>query len=71
MVASPDSIRRINVNKASLYEMRIHPYLRYYRAKRIMDFRQLYGKIKSLRQLLPTDEFDENDIERLAPYVEY
>lgn len=63
--------KRLNLNKASLNELRHHPYIHYYRAHRIMEYRRLYGRIKSLEQLLTFNEFSQSDIKRLAPYVEY
>lgn len=64
-------IRKIKINSATMDELRRHPYLLYYRAKRIVDYRRLYGRIRTLKQLLPTPEFTEKDIQRLEPYIEY
>lgn len=64
-------LRHININRASLEELRRHPYLRYYRAKRIIDYRRIHGAIHTLRQLLPAPEFTEEIIHSLEPYVEY
>lgn len=64
-------LRHINVNRASFEELRHHPYLRYYRAKRIVDYRRIHGAIHTLRQLLPAPEFSEEIIHSLEPYVEY
>jgi len=65
------ALRKIKINGATFEELRRHPYLRYYRAKRIVDYRRLYGRISSLRQLLSTPEFTEDDILRLEPYMQY
>lgn len=64
-------INKININTASNIQLRRHPYIGFYRARRIMELRRLYGSIKSLSQLLPSPEFDEKDIRRLAPYIEF
>lgn len=66
-----DAIKKINVNQASLSDLKRHPYINYYQAKDIVDYRRLRGPIKSLDELRLAKEFTEKDIERLKHYVEY
>lgn len=68
---NPSSIRKINVNKASLSELKRHPYINYYQARDILDYRRLRGSIKSLNDLRLLKDFSEQDIDRLKHYVEY
>ena len=63
--------RKLNVNKLSLQELRRHPYINFYQAKAITDYRRLHGKINSLQDLRFSSDFSEEVIERLTPYVEY
>ena len=63
--------RKLNVNKLSLQELRRHPYINFYQAKAITDYRRLHGKINSLQDLHLSPDFTEEAIERLTPYVEY
>ena len=63
--------RKLNVNKLSLQELRRHPYINYYQAKAITDYRRLHGKINNLQDLRFSPDFTEAEILRLAPYVEY
>jgi competence ComEA-like helix-hairpin-helix protein len=44
------SIHRINANKAGLDKLRSHPYMNFYKAKVIMEYRRKKGKLKSLSQ---------------------
>ena len=63
--------RKLNVNKLSLNELRRHPYVNFYQAKAIVEYRRLHGDIKSLQELRLDKDFPPEAIRRLEPYVEY
>ena len=63
--------RRLNINRLSLAELRRHPYINFYQAKAIVDYRRLHGNIQSLNDLRFSRDFTEEAISRLEPYVEY
>lgn len=63
--------RKLNVNKLSLNELKRHPYINYYRAKAVTDYRRLHGPIHSLDDLRLSKDFPPDIIARLAPYVEF
>ena len=63
--------QRININKLSLQELRRHPYINYYQAKAIIDYRRLHGDIKNLQDLRFSKDFSEDAIQRLEPYIGY
>ncbi|MBR4778919.1 MAG: helix-hairpin-helix domain-containing protein, partial [Bacteroidaceae bacterium] len=65
------SQQRINVNTATLRTLTRHPYIGYYRAKAIMDLRHRDGRVVSLLQLSFLDEFSDEDIQRLEPYLSF
>lgn len=44
-------IHRINLNKAGMERMMRHPYINYYQAKVIIEYRKKKGILKSLKQL--------------------
>jgi DNA uptake protein ComE-like DNA-binding protein len=50
-IADDGVVRKLNVNRLSLNELRRHPYVGYYRAKQIVDFRRTHGRISSLNEL--------------------
>lgn len=62
-------IRHINVNEASVRRMMSHPYINFYQAKAIDEYRKKKGKIRSLKELALHEEFSAADFERIAPYV--
>lgn len=64
-------IHRINANKAGLDKLRLHPYMNFYKAKVIVEYRKKKGKLKSLSQLALYEEFTEKDLERLSHYLEF
>ena len=70
VIAQP-SPRRLNVNKLSLNELKRHPYINYYQAKTIVDYRRLHGPLKSLDDLRLSRDFPPEVISRLKPYVEF
>lgn len=63
------SVTRLNLNSLTLNEMSRHPYIGFYRAKAIIDYRRLYGKINSLDDLKLNKHFTPEAIEKLKPYV--
>lgn len=51
-VVTPAGLHKIQVNSASLDKLRSHPYMDFYKAKAIMEYRRKRGKIKGLSQLV-------------------
>ena len=64
-------IRKLNLNTLSLSKLRQHPYLNFYQARAINDYRRLKGPLSSLDDLRLLPEFPPRAIERLRPYVEF
>lgn len=64
-------VHRINANKAGLDKLRSHPYMNFYQAKVIIEYRRKKGKLKSLSQLSLYEEFTEKDLERLSHYLAF
>lgn len=67
----PAKVHRLNVNKLSLNELKRHPYINYYQAKDIVDYRRLYGAIHDIEELKLMKDFTKADFERLKHYIEY
>ena len=61
----------LNVNTLSLNDLKKHPYINFYQARAITDYRRLHGPLKSLQDLRLSKDFPPEVIERLTPYVEY
>ena len=64
-------IRKIQINKATLSELRRHPYLDFYQARAIVEYRSERGMIKGPEQLSFMDEFTVQDLIRLDPYLDF
>lgn len=64
-------ITKINVNRAAFRQLQMHPYIGYQRAKGILNYRKLKGRIESINQLKLVQGFDEEIIRKLEPYIEY
>lgn len=68
----PDSsCQRIPVNRSDFKTMLRHPYLNYKQVSAIMNLRRKKGSILSIQELSFLDEFTQDDIFRLKPYLEF
>lgn len=65
------AVRKLNLNRLTLNELKHHPYINFYQARRIIDYRRLKGPLHSIDDLRPLKDFSQRDIERLRPYVEF
>ncbi|MBP3260439.1 MAG: helix-hairpin-helix domain-containing protein [Prevotella sp.] len=63
--------RKLPVNSLSTSQLKRHPYINYFQAKAIVDYRRRHGPLKSLQQLSFSRDFPPEAIRRLEPYVEY
>ena len=66
-----DVFRKINVNRADIDELRSHPYMDFYKAKAIVDFRRKRGRISGMSQISMFKEFTKEDIVRLSHYFSF
>ena len=64
-----DSIRRINLNRAGIERLRSHPYIDFYQAKAIVEYRRKHGVLKSLKVFALYEEFTPDDLERISHYA--
>lgn len=64
-------VHKLNVNKLSLNQLRRHPYINFYQAKAICEYRRLHGPLHSLEELRFSPDFPPAQIERLKPYVSF
>ena len=49
--------------------MRSHPYINFYQAKAIVEYRKKKGSLTSLKPFSLYEEFTETDLERIGHYV--
>jgi len=63
--------KKLNLNRLSVNELRRHPYINFYQARAITDYRRLHGPLRSLQELRLSKDFPPETIIRLEPYVEF
>lgn len=63
--------RKININRASIERLRSHPYMNFYKARTIIEYRKKYGKLRSIEQLRMLEEFNDGTLDKIKPYIEY
>jgi DNA uptake protein ComE-like DNA-binding protein len=68
---NPTLIHRLNINKVGLSRLNAHPYINFYQAKAIIEYRRKHGAIKSFKQLSLLSEFSSADFERMKYYITF
>ena len=71
MSCSPIPIQKTNINKLSVQQLMKHPYLNFYQAKAIFEYRRNKGELHAIEELERLESFKPTDIERLKPYIEF
>jgi DNA uptake protein ComE-like DNA-binding protein len=71
MVVENAQPHKLNINTLSLNDLKKHPYINFYMARAITDYRRLHGPLKNLQDLRLSKDFPPEVIERLLPYVAY
>lgn len=66
-----DSIKPILVNKATVDKLKKHPYINFYQAKAIYELRRTKEGLKSIEELKPLPEFTSEQLQKLAPYLDF
>ena len=70
-VSTENAVRKVNVNKLSLQRLMNHPYISFYQARAIVEYRKAYGDIKGVDDLKGLEGFTPQKIEKLQPYLEF
>ncbi len=70
-LGSTPEVSRLNINMLSVDQLKRHPYINFYMARAIVNYRRLHGTISDLDDLHLLPEFPPEVIERLRPYVTY
>ncbi len=64
-------LHKLNVNKLSLEQLHKHPYISFYQARAIVEYRRLHGPLTSMNQLSTTGLFPEESLIKLRHYIIY
>lgn len=66
-----DSIEHLPINRLSVDRLRRHPYINFYQARAIVEYRKKQGQLKSLKPLSLLEEFTEEDLQRIEQYIRF
>jgi len=64
-------VRKININTATVDKLKNHPYVNFYQAKSIYEWRRRKGKLKSEQDLKNVENLTAEDIKRISPYLSF
>lgn len=70
-VVAPCDVHRINVNKASVQQMMRHPYISFYKARDIFEYRRRNGSFSSAKDLVSCGLLTRDELEKLEAYLEF
>ncbi len=62
-------LRKLNINTATLDELKAHPYIRWQLARLIVAYRQQHGPFRDTEQLLQVEGFTRELYHKLLPYL--
>lgn len=64
-------LRKVNINTATIDELKVHPYVRYHLANAIVQYRTQHGNFTSAADLRNIMIMDEKQLQKLAPYLQF
>lgn len=70
IILKDTNLRKIDVNTDNIKNLYYHPYIDYYLAKAIIEFRKQYGNFSSIEEIRKIHLVDEKTFQKLAPYIE-
>ncbi len=69
IAVNPSSITTLDINSATIEQLKRHPYLDYYQAKAIVRLREQAGKYRSLDDLRRVPIIDNETFTKIIPYL--
>lgn len=66
---NPEAIQKININKASIQDLKKHPYFDYYTAKSIVMYRTKNGDYKSVNDIKKANLIYDDFYNKISPYL--
>lgn len=67
--ADTGAVHKININTADIKQLAYHPYIKYYLAKAIVNYRGQHGLFASLSSLHKMAAIDDSTYSKIAPYL--
>lgn len=69
LIVKPGDVIKININAATLDELKTHPYIRYNLANVIVNFRSQHGNYQTVEDIKKIMILTDEAYEKLAPYL--
>jgi competence ComEA-like helix-hairpin-helix protein len=69
IVVDTSKVSKIDINTADIYELKKHPYLDYYQAKAIVQYRLSNGAFSTINDILHVPTIDVATFEKIKPYL--
>ncbi|MBL0333848.1 MAG: helix-hairpin-helix domain-containing protein [Chitinophagaceae bacterium] len=69
LLMSPFNLRKININTATVEQLKSHPYIRYELARPVIAYREQHGLYKQLNELIKIPGITEARFQQLVPYL--
>ncbi len=66
---NPDSVKKIDINSATIKQLIKHPYIEFYTAKSIVNYRTKLGKYSEVTQLKDSSLVYDELYRKIAPYL--
>lgn len=69
LTVDPFEVKKLNINTATLDELKAHPYIRYNIANSIVSIRQQHGRYNSIEGIKKSHLVTEDIFRKIAPYL--
>ena len=69
LIVNSKAIKKININSASVDEMKSHPYIRYYIANAIFQYRKQHGNFQSVEEIKKIMTVTDDIYNKAFPYL--
>jgi DNA uptake protein ComE-like DNA-binding protein len=69
LIIGSSHVKQININIASIDEMKTHPYLRYNLASAIFQYKQQHGNFNSVEEIKKIMLVTDDIFIKVAPYL--
>ena len=66
---NPSAIQKININKATIQELKKHPYFDYYTAKSVVMYRTQKGEYKTVSEIKKANLIYDDFYDKIYPYL--
>ena len=69
LILEKDGVTKININTATVDELKMHPYIKYAAANAIVQYRMQHGEFKSIDELQKIGAIDLSFFKKMAAYL--